>query len=302
MLNRSISRSIASLSACLCLFVAIPITFGAAPETIPLWKDGAPGAPPTKPQDEPVMRLSRPAADVAVPTSVVVIPGGGYAGLAMDHEGTQIAGWLNSMGVTAFVLKYRLSGTGHQHPIPMQDGQRAIRTVRSRAAEWKIDPKRIGVIGFSAGGHLASTLGTHFDGGDPKAADPIDRASSRPDFMILCYPVITMTQDFVHKGSRENLLGPSPNEKLLKLLSNETRVTTDTPPTFLFHTDEDAGVPPENSMAFYSALRKAGVPAELHIYEKGPHGVGLAKTIPGANTWPDCCREWMRSHGFLGAE
>jgi acetyl esterase/lipase len=181
----------------------------------------------------------------------------------------------------------------------MQDGQRAIRTVRSRAAEWKVDPKRVGIIGFSAGGHLASTLGTHFDAGDPKAEDAIDRVSSRPDFMILCYPVITMTEDFMHTGSRKNLLGEDPDPALAKSLSNDTQVTSDTPPTFLFHTTEDSGVLPENSIAFYSALRKAGVPAELHIYEKGKHGVGLAKDIPGTNTWPDRCREWMQGHGFV---
>jgi acetyl esterase/lipase len=294
-------RSISSICAFLCLFVAAAQTFGAAPETIRLWNDGAPGTPSTKPGDEPVLLLSRPEPDKAVPTAVIVIPGGGYAGLAMDHEGAQIADWLNSMGVTAFVLKYRLSGTGHRHPIPMHDGQRAIRTVRSRAAEWKLDPARIGVIGFSAGGHLASTLGTHFDAGDSNADHPIDRVSSRPDFMILCYPVITMIKEFGHKGSRENLLGPAPGKDLLESLSNETQVKPDTPPTFLFHTSEDSGVLPENSVAFYSALRKADVPAELHIYEKGPHGVGLAKTIPGTSSWPDRCVEWMKLHGFLDA-
>jgi acetyl esterase/lipase len=279
--------------------VAITPTHAAEPETIPLWKDGAPGTPATKPADEPVLFLSRPADDVAVPTGVIVIPGGAYGGLALDHEGRQIAEWLNSFGVTAFVLKYRLSGTGHRHPIPMQDGQRAIRTVRARAAEWKLDPKRIGIIGFSAGGHLASTLGTHFDSGMSTAEDRIDRESSRPDFMILCYPVISMTKNFLHKGSRDNLLGPNPAPKLLESLSNETQVKPDSPPAFLFHTNEDKGVLPENSIAFYSALRKARVPAELHIYEKGRHGVGLGKDIQGTNTWPDRCRDWMESHGWL---
>jgi len=302
MLTLNVPRVVLRGCVIVCLFMANTSLWSAAPETIHLWKNGAPGTPPTKPEHEPVLFLSRPAADVAVPTGVIVIPGGGYSGLAMDHEGTQIAEWLNPLGVTAFILKYRMSGTGHRHPIPMQDGQRAIRTVRARTAEWKIDPKRIGVIGFSAGGHLGSTLGTHFDEGTSKAEDPIDRVSSRPDFMILCYPVITMMEDYGHKGSRENLLGPTPDKKLLASLSNETQVKPDTPPTFLFHTNEDTGVLPENSIAFYMALRQAGVPAELHIYEKGPHGVGLAKTIPGANTWPDCCREWMRSHGFLGTE
>lgn len=302
MLNCLISRSVFVFCVSSCLFVAAATTYGADPETIPLWKDGAPGEPPTKPADEPVLLMSKPDPSVATSTAVVILPGGGYGGLAMDHEGKQIADWFNSMGVTAFVLKYRLSATGHRHPIPMLDGQRAIRTVRARAAEWKIDPKRIGIIGFSAGGHLASTLGTHFDAGDPKAADPIDRVSSRPDFMILCYPVISMTADYMHGGSRKNLLGPTPDETLAKSLSNETQVTPETPPTFLFHTSEDSGVLPDNSIAFYLALRKAGVPAEMHIYEKGPHGVGLAKTIPGTGSWPDRCREWMQTHGFLSTK
>jgi acetyl esterase/lipase len=273
----------------------------AAPETIKLWEQGAPGEPGTKPADEPLLLLSRPNESVAVPTAVIVIPGGGYAHLAMDHEGAQIADWLNSLGITAFVLKYRMSSTGHRHPVPMLDGQRAIRTVRSRANEWNIDPNRIGIIGFSAGGHLASTLGTHFNDGMSKAEDRIDRVSSRPDFMILCYPVISMTSDFIHRGSRDNLLGPNPDKSLLEQLSNETQVTRDTPPTFLFHTTEDTAVPPENSLAFYSALRQAGVPAELHLYEHGPHGVGLARDIPGTNTWPDRARDWLKSHGWLNA-
>jgi acetyl esterase/lipase len=279
--------------------VAIAPALCTEPESVRLWEGGAPGEPATKPADEPVLLMSAPKQRDAAGAAVIVIPGGAYHGLAIDHEGSQIADWLNSMGVTALVLKYRLMGTGHQHPVPMLDGQRAIRTVRARASEWNIDPKRVGIIGFSAGGHLASTLGTHFDAGQPNASDPIDRISSRPDFMILCYPVITMTKDFVHKGSRANLLGPMPDKELVKSLSNETQVTPETPPTFLLHTNEDAGVLPENSVVFYSALRKAGVPAELHIYEKGVHGVGLAKSVPGTNSWPDRCREWMQAHGLL---
>jgi acetyl esterase/lipase len=299
MLNCPKARSVSMFCVFSWLFVAILQTFGADPEPIHLWQNGAPGEPATKPADEPVLLVSRPAAEIAEPTAVIVIPGGGYGHLAMVHEGTQIAEWLNSFGVTAFILKYRMSTTGHRHPVPMLDGQRAIRTVRARADEWKVDPTRIGILGFSAGGHLASTLGTHFDAGDPKTADLIDRVSSRPDFMVLCYPVITMTQDFVHKGSRKNLLGDMPDPQLLQSLSNDTQVTRDTPPTFLFHTNEDVGVPPENSIAFYSALRKAGVPAEMHIYERGVHGVGLAKDIPGTNTWPDRCRDWMQSQGLF---
>jgi acetyl esterase/lipase len=290
----------------------------AEPKTIPLWKNGAPGEPKTKPEDEPTLYLTKPDPSKATPTAMIVIPGGGYGHLAMDHEGKQIADWLNSLGITAFVLKYRMSATGHRHPVPMMDGQRAIRTVRSRAIEWNIDPNRIGIIGFSAGGHLSSTLGTHFQNSNPDlspprprggagggenqdyAPDEIDHVSPRPDFMILCYPVISFTDEaIVHKGSRKNLLGENPDKSLVESLSNQTQVTKDTPPTFLFHTNEDSGVLPENSILFYNALRKAGVPAELHLYEKGPHGVGLARDIEGTNTWPDRARDWLKSHGWL---
>ena len=271
----------------------------AEPTKIPLWEKGAPGTPTTKPADEPLLIMTRPAAGNATRTGVIVCPGGGYGNLAMDHEGGQIAEWLNAIGVTAFILQYRHAGTGHQHPVPMNDGQRAIRTVRARAEEWRLDPNQIGIMGFSAGGHLASTLGTHFEQGVAESPDPIDRVSSRPDFMILCYPVISLMEDYTHRGSLQNLLGSAPDESLVKHLSNEHQVTADTPPTFLFHTTEDKGVPPENSAAFYSALKRAGVPAELHIYEKGVHGVGLAKNVPGTNTWPDRCRDWMQAHGLL---
>jgi acetyl esterase/lipase len=269
----------------------------AEPTTVRLWQDGAPGTPPTKPEDEPVLFMRRPAEPNSA--AVIVLPGGGYGHLAITYEGHDVADWFNSFGVTAFVLKYRMRTTGHTHPIPMRDGQRAIRTVRARAAEWKINPSRIGVLGFSAGGHLASTLGTHFDDGDPKSADPIDRVSSRPDFLILCYPVISLDLATTHRGSRENLLGKSPDPQLVRSLSNETQVTPKTPPTFLFHTSEDKAVPPENSVAFYRALQKAGVPAELHIFQSGRHGVGLAKDVPGANNWPELCRQWLKNRGLL---
>jgi acetyl esterase/lipase len=278
-------------------------TFGAfaraaEPDTIKLWEEGAPGDPATKPQDEPVLLMNEPATKQTT-TAIIVLPGGGYGGLAMDHEGRQIAEWLNSLGVTAFVLKYRMRGTGHMHPVPMLDGQRAIRTVRSRAKEWNIDPARVGVLGFSAGGHLASTLGTHFDAGNADGADPIEQVSSRPDFLVLCYPVISFTADFAHKGSRKNLLGDSPDPALVKSLSNETQVTAKTPPTFIFQTSEDTGVPADNCIAFYLALQKAGVPAEMHIFQAGKHGVGLAKNVPATNKWPELCRNWLEARGLL---
>jgi acetyl esterase/lipase len=216
----------------------------------------------------------------------------------MDHEGAQIAAWLNNLGISAFILKYRL-GPIYHHPAPLQDAQRALRTVRSRAKDYKIDPNRIGIWGFSAGGHLASTTGTHFDDGQSGASDPIDRVSSRPDFMILAYPVISLTTEYVHKGSRKNLLGDPYDPALAEQLSNEKQVTSRTPPTFLFHTDDDAGVPVENSVLFFLALKKAKVPAEMHIYQKGKHGVGLAQSDPVLSTWPDRLKDWLRIRGLL---
>jgi acetyl esterase/lipase len=266
--------------------------------TVHLWENGAPGTPPTKPQDEPELYVKLPTAP-STGTAVIILPGGGYGGLAMTYEGLDVADWFGSFGVTAFVLKYRMHGTGHMHPVPMMDGQRAIRTVRARAGDWKIDPSRVGVLGFSAGGHLASTLGTHFDKGDAKSADPIERVSSRPDFLILCYPVISLTAATAHRGSIKNLLGETPDPKLLHILSNETQVTSQTPPTFIFQTSQDKGVPAENAVAFYLALHKAGVPAEMHIFQNGPHGVGLAKDLPGTKQWPELCHNWLELRGLL---
>jgi acetyl esterase/lipase len=215
----------------------------------------------------------------------------------MSYEGVEVGQWFNKLGVAAFVLKSRL-GPRYRHPAPLQDAQRAIRTVRSRAAEFGIDTGRIGIMGFSAGGHLASTTGTHFDAGQPAASDPVERASSRPDFMILAYPVITMDQRYTHQGSRNNLLGPSPDPKLVENLSGELQVTARTPPTFLFHTTDDSLVPVENSVSFYLAMRKAGVPVEMHLYQHGAHGVGLGKD-PILATWPGRLADWLRLNGWL---
>jgi len=264
-----------------------------------LWPGGAPGAQGAEDIDKPTLAAYLVPAGRGTGTAVIVCPGGGYQGLSMDKEGDQIARWLNSLGVTSFVLKYRL-GPKYHHPVELGDAQRAIRTVRSKAAEYRLLPDRIGIMGFSAGGHLASTAGTHFDAGDNGAADPIDRLSSRPDFMVLCYPVISFT-DHPHQGSRRNLLGENPDPKLVENLSNEMQVTAQTPPTFLFHTTTDATVPVENSVMFYSALRKAGVPAELHIYERGPHGVGLAQTDEALSSWPARLADWMRVRGLLNS-
>jgi acetyl esterase/lipase len=229
---------------------------------------------------------------------VVVCPGGGYAHLATDHEGDQIARWLNSFGVAAFVLQYRL-GPRYHHPTQLHDAQRAIRFVRQHASGYHVRVDRIGIWGFSAGGHLAATAGTHFDGGDSRASDPIDRLSSRPDFLILAYPVISFTTSYTHRGSLGNLLGENPDPQLMESLSAEKQVTPQTPPTFLFHTNADAGVPPENSVLFYLALRKAGVPAEMHIYQDGPHGVGLASLDEVLSSWPARLADWMKARGLL---
>ncbi len=268
------------------------------PEWTMLWPQGAPGAKGDADADRPAIRIYLPPAEEATGSAVVVCPGGGYRNLALDHEGSQIARWLNSLGVAAFVLRYRLGPTYH-HPIELGDAQRALRYVRSKSAEFHIASDRIGIWGFSAGGHLASTVGTHFDAGNPEAADPIDRSGCRPDFMILSYPVISLVTEYVHKGSRTNLLGQDPDPALAESLSNERQVTPQTPPTFLFHTDADKGVPAENSVLFYLALRKAGVPAELHIYERGNHGVGLAQKDPVLSTWPARLADWMKLRGLL---
>jgi acetyl esterase/lipase len=260
------------------------VAFAAEPKTELLWPDGAPGAVGNEDADRPALTTYLPAAPTG--SAVVVCPGGGYRHLAMDHEGKQIAEWLNSLGIAAFVLKYRL-GDRYRHPAPLQDAQRAIRMVRERAGGLGVAPDHIGIWGFSAGGHLASTAATHFDAG------------SRPDFLILGYPVISFTTQYTHKGSRAALLGDNPDPKLVESLSNENQVTPQTPPTFLFHTNEDKGVPAENSVMFYLALRKAGVPAEMHIYERGNHGVGLAPKDPVLSTWPARLADWFRTRALL---
>ncbi len=267
----------------------------AAETPIPLWPDGAPGALGKEPSDIPTLTPYLPKEN-ATGAAVIVCPGGGYSHLA-DHEGGPVAEWLNTLGVTAFVLKYRL-GPRYHHPAPLQDAQRAIRLVRARAAEWKLDPNRVGILGFSAGGHLASTAGTHFDGGKSEASDSIERQSSRPDVMILIYPVITMREK-THAGSKKNLLGDNPSPGQVALMSNEEQVTKDSPPAFLVHTMTDSAVPVENTLLFVNALRKAGIPFELHLYERGPHGFGLGTKDPMLSTWPARCADWLRLHGFV---
>lgn len=272
-------------------------------KSFPLWPDGAPGALGNAEQDIPTLTPYLPEAGKANGAAIVICPGGGYGALA-SHEGADYARFLNEQGITGFVLKYRLGSNGYRHPAMLQDAARAVRTVRAQAAQWKLDPGRIGIMGSSAGGHLASTLLTHFDSGKPDATDPIERQSSRPDLGILCYAVITMGQ-FTHQGSKHNLLGENPSPELVRDLSNELQVTKDTPPCFIWHTWEDGAVPVENSLQFAEALRKQGVPFDLHIYQKGGHGIGLgtAQWDPSKrHPWTRDLVVWLSVQGFCRTE
>jgi acetyl esterase/lipase len=279
----------------------------AAHPVVELWPGGAPGSKGTDPdKDVPSITVWLPSPELATGSAVVVCPGGGYAMLAVDHEGKQVAEWLNGLGIAAFVLKYRL-GPRYHHPAMLDDAGRAIRTVRANAAQWKLDPGRVAILGFSAGGHLASTAGTHFSEGKSDAADPVERFSSRPDRLILVYPVIALATPFGHRGSLRNLLGENPSQELIDNLSNEKQVTKNTPPTFLAHTNADSGVPAENSLLFAMALRKAGVPVELHLFERGQHGLGLGQGTPqfkipaepSFEIWPKLCETWLKNQGFI---
>lgn len=285
---------------------------GEEPKTYPLWPEGAPGALGKETGDDnhagdvPTITVYRPDASKANGASVVICPGGGYGFLATEHEGKEVAEWLNSLGVTGVVLKYRL-GPKYHHPAMIHDAHRAIRTVRAKSKEWGLDPKRVGIIGFSAGGHLASTAATHFDAGKSDAANPIDRESCRPDLAILVYPVVALATPYGHAGSLRNLLGEKPSKEQVEHLSNELQVTKNTPPTFLAHTNADGGVPAENSILFALALRKAGVPVELHLFETGPHGLGLGTGSKRHNVppdsafqaWPGLCATWLKGKGFV---
>ena len=272
----------------------------AEPDKVRLWPDGAPGAKGNEDKDQPFVYAWPAAREKANGAAFVVCPGGGYGGLAADHEGTQVAKWFNGIGVSAFVLHYRLGSNGYHFPTQLIDVQRAIRHVRANAKQYGIDPERIGIIGFSAGGHLTSMAATMFD---EKPAgmtnDAEDQVSARPTVAAPTYPVISMISDFGHKGSRKNLLGPNDNDEMAKHVSTELRVTANTPPTFIFHTDDDTVVPAENPVAFYLACRKHQVPAELHIYKPGPHGVGLYLGDPVLGTWSGHLRDWLRNQGFL---
>jgi acetyl esterase/lipase len=269
-----------------------------APAPVPLWPHGAPMAQGSAEIDTPTLTTYLPAQN-PTRTGVIIAPGGGYAHLSMEKEGSDVAKWLNAHGVAGFVLKYRL-GPQYHHPVELGDAQRAIRTVRAQAAALGIAPDHIGMWGFSAGGHLTATAGTLYDQGPPASADAIDKESARPDFLILAYPVISMEELYAHKGSVKYLLGDHPDPALVELLSAEKHVTKETPPTFIYSTTDDGTVPIMNSVMFYSALVAAKVPAEIHLFAHGPHGTGLAPGFPDLKVWPDLLATWMRGRGLMG--
>jgi acetyl esterase/lipase len=279
--------------------LSITTAYGIEPgtKTELLWPNGAPGAKGNDANDKPTMTIYLPAKEKATGSAVVIFPGGGYRMVAIDHEGHQVARWLNELGIAAFVVDYRHRGRGYGHPAPIQDAQRAIRIVRSRSAEFGIEPNKIGIIGFSAGGHLASTAGTHFNEKFYELVDSNDGASARPDFMILIYPVISLGS-FSHSGSRSALLGGNTSQELVDKFSNEKQVDSNTPPTFLVHATDDKTVPAENSISFYLACKKAHVPAEMHIWQKGEHGFGLGKSGTSVSRWPALCADWMDKMGL----
>jgi len=283
------------------LFIAFITCLAMVPnlsaEPIPIWPEGAPGAFGSDEKDIPTLTAYLPTEAHSNGSSFVVLAGGGYGGLSR-HEGEGYARWLAAEGIAAYVLKYRLGSAGYHHPVMLQDAARAVRLVRAWARRDGRDPARIGIIGSSAGGHLASTLLVHHDAGQADSADPIERESSRPDIGALCYPVIT-TGQFTHRGSIKNLLGDSPSPEVLQYLSTELQVNADTPPTFLWHTVEDPVVPVENSLLFATALRKAKVPFELHLYEKGAHGLGLPASGKSMPPWDEDLLRWLRIHAFV---
>jgi acetyl esterase/lipase len=276
------------------------VSQGGAGKTMLLWPAGAPAALGDEDVDKPTLTVFLPVKPNATKTGVVVAPGGGYTHLAVEKEGFAVARWLNERGVAAFVLQYRL-GPKYHHPVELEDAQRAIRMVRANAAEYGVAPDHIGMWGFSAGGHLTATAGTRFDAGNSSASDPIEQQGSRPDFLVLAYPVITFKEPDLHRGSLKYLLGDTPDPALVDSLSAETQVTKDTPPTFLFATTDDKTVPVINSVMFYSALVKAGVPAEMHLFQHGAHGAGLASANPQLSDWPDLLAKWMRERGSMAA-
>jgi len=291
-----------------CILLAVSLVWAAlpanadapatAPTVLQLWDNAVPMAQGESDADHPSLKLFLPSPKPAKPVpAFLVIPGGAYMALASDHEGDQVARWLNSHGIAAFVLKYRL-GPKYHYPVQLLDGQRAIRTIRFHSKDWGIDPDHVGVWGFSAGGHLASLLSTHFDDGNTVAGDDIDHEGCRPNAAVLSYPVISTTENFTHTFSRENLLGRNPTQAVLDDTSTEKKVTADTPPTFIVYSNDDP-VNSENGVAYYLALKHAKVSAELHIYDFGEHGYGLGVAGKSPEHWPDLLAAWLKRHAML---
>lgn len=288
--------------------VIISLSTMAQDFSLKVWPNGAPDSNGMKLPEEifegrRVRNVSEAEIYVYLPkqgintgAAIVICPGGGYGMEAMDHEGYDMAEWLAEKGVAGIVLKYRLP-YGHHH-IPLADVQQTIRLVRLKAAEWGINTAKIGIAGSSAGGHLASTAGTHFDLGKPEAKEKIEKMSCRPDFMLLLYPVITLNEEFSHMGSRTNLIGTENKVELVEKYSNELHVTDQTPPTFLILADDDGAVPPRNSIEFYMALKKHNIPAEMHIFSKGGHGFGMNKKNLPVDQWPNLFAQWMKIQGI----
>lgn len=247
---------------------------------------------------DPALYVYLPAKENATGTAVLICPGGGYANLAFNHEGHAVARWLNDNGIAGIILKYRLPSDlimKDKSVGPLQDAQEAIRTVRRNASKWNINPQKIGVMGFSAGGHLASTLSTHYA---EKVYEVKDTISARPDFSILIYPVITMDATFTHAGSRKNLIGENPSEEAIKRFSNELQINENTPPAFMVHSADDKAVPVKNSFVYYEGLLKFNIPSELHVFQKGGHGYGLSGNRETQSAWPDLCLKWIKVSGF----
>ena len=292
--TRWIKVTCAAAVACLLLITRSPCQMD---NQIPLWPLAAPLGKGADTDDSPSILLYLPFSHRPTP-GIVVCPSGEYMSLSLDRDGRQVAEWLNNLGIAAFVLKYRLAPR-YRYPVMLLDAQRALRYVRSNASLYNLAENEIGIMGFSAGGHLAAMTATHWEPVKTSPGDRIDRLSSRPDFLVLVYPVITCSEPFLHALSCSNLLGDHPDPGLAALVSNEKHVTAKTPPTFIFHTYDDAIVPVENSLAFFTALRKAGVPAELHIYEHGLHGASLAQDDPVLSTWPKLLENWFRVRGLL---
>ncbi|MGE4285438.1 MAG: alpha/beta hydrolase [Phycisphaerae bacterium] len=294
-----------TLTKLLIVLTVMASVFAASPEVVPLWDSATPGAIGSEDKDIPVMMPYIPAPEKATGAAIIICPGGGYSGLAMDHEGREIGRWCSSAGIAGFVLRYRLPAKGYPHPVPLFDAQRAIRLVRSQSDKWNIDPAKIGILGFSAGGHLAASAATHFNAPvtlDGYESDEVDRLSCRPDFSVLVYPVISMQGEITHRGSRNNLLGAEPSKELVELMSNELQVAKDTPPTFLVHASDDKAVAPENSIRFYQALLKADVPVEMHMFLKGGHGFGTRESSGRAGRWTVLCEGWLEQMGISKAK